>query len=69
VKPGLRLSDSKVRKRDTGIWQRRYWEHTNRDQSDFDAHVEYCHFNRVKHGFVEQPEDRLYSSVHRVLVG
>jgi putative transposase len=28
-----------------GIWQRRYWEHTIRDERDFAAHMDYAHFN------------------------
>src|ERR1700730_3873749 len=45
------------------IWQRRYWEHTIRDDRDFAAHLDYTHFNRVKHGLVEHPADWLHSSV------
>ena len=40
-----------------GIWQRRYWEHTIRDDRDFAAHMDYTHFNPLKHGFVEHPVD------------
>jgi len=60
LKPGLRAS-----KREVGIWQRRFWEHHIRDEADFRAHVEYCWFNPVKHGFVEDPGDWPYSSYHR----
>lgn len=63
--PTLRRSASKARKGDAGIWQRRFWEHTIRDEADFAVHVSYCHFNPVKHGFVERAEDWPYSSVHR----
>ncbi len=38
-----------------GIWQRRYWEHTIRDERDYAAHVDYVHFNPVKHGLVGHP--------------
>ena len=38
-----------------GIWQRRYWEHTVRDDRDFTAHMDYTHFNPVKHGLVAHP--------------
>jgi REP element-mobilizing transposase RayT len=37
-----------------GIWQRRYWEHTIRDDRDFAAHMDYTHFNPAKHGLVAQ---------------
>ncbi|HWX37304.1 MAG TPA: transposase [Steroidobacteraceae bacterium] len=40
-----------------GIWQRRYWEHTIRDDRDFAAHMDYIHFNPVKHGLVAHPAD------------
>jgi len=48
-----------------GIWQRRYWEHTIRNDRDFAAHMDYTHFNPVKHGFVEHPVDWPHSSFHR----
>ena len=63
--PTLRRSASKVRKGDAGVWQRRFWEHTIRDEADFAAHVDYCHFNPEKHGFVGRAVDWPYSSVHR----
>ena len=47
-----------------GIWQRGYWEHTIRDQRDLDAHMDYVHFNPVKHGYVAHPGDWPYSSFH-----
>jgi putative transposase len=34
------------------LWQRRYWEHTIRDERDFVRHVDYIHFNPIKHGLV-----------------
>lgn len=63
--PTLRKSASKVWKGDAGIWQRRYWEHHIRDEADYIAHVEYCWFNPVKHGYVERAEDWPYSSFAR----
>lgn len=56
---------SHVARQERGIWQRRYWEHHIRDEADHAAHVRYCWFNPVKHGFVERAEDWPYSSVHR----
>ncbi len=58
-------SPSKIAKGDAGIWQRRFWEHMIRDEEDYAAHIRYCWFNPVKHGFVDRPEDWPYSSVHR----
>jgi putative transposase len=49
----------------TSPWQARYWEHTIRDDRDFDAHVNYIHFNPVKHGHVKNVCDWPYSSFHR----
>ena len=50
---------SLVRKREAGIWQRRYWEHTIRDDQDYAAHVDYIHFNPVKHGLAAQPAESM----------
>jgi putative transposase len=40
----------RLRKGELGIWQRGYWEHTVRDDRDYAAHMDYIHFNPVKHG-------------------
>ena len=48
-----------------GIWQRRYWEHTIRDDRDYAAHMDYTHFNPVKHGLVQKASDWPYSSFRR----
>ena len=45
-----------------GIWQRRYWEHTIRDDRDYAAHVDYVHFNPVRHGLAGHPGEWPYSS-------
>ncbi len=47
------------------LWQRRFWEHTIRDESDFARHVDYIHFNPVKHGLARCVRDWRYSSFHR----
>jgi len=47
------------------LWQRRFWEHTVRDEADLAAHVEYIHFNPVKHGLVERVKDWPWSSFHQ----
>jgi putative transposase len=62
-----RISESRLRKGERGIWQRRYWEHTLRDERDFSRHVDYIHFNPVKHGLVTRVEDWPYSSFHRMV--
>ena len=53
---------SLIRKREAGIWQRRYWEHTIRDEQDFAAHMDYIHFNPVKHRLAAHPADWPFSS-------
>ncbi len=50
---------------DYQVWQRRYWEHTVRDNSDFERCANYIHFNPVKHGLVTTPGAWPYSSFHR----
>ncbi len=60
-----RRSKSRVKKGERGIWQRRYWEHLIRDERDFNNHVDYIHFNPVKHGYVTKPVEWPYSSIHR----
>jgi putative transposase len=52
-----------------GIWQRRYWEHTIRDDRDFAAHMDYTHFNPVKHGVAEHPADWRIPSFRRCVDG
>ncbi len=58
-------SQSRIQKRERGIWQRRFWEHVIRDEEDFQIHVDYIHFNPVKHGLVDQTMKWPYSSFHR----
>jgi putative transposase len=64
---GEPVSDSRRRRRERGTWQRRYWEHTIRDEDDFAQHVDYIHFNPVKHGYVARVSDWPYSSFHRMV--
>jgi len=56
---------AKLRSGERGIWQRRYWEHTIRDDRDYAAHMDYIHFNPVKHGLVVNAGDWPYSSFRR----
>ena len=64
---GEYISASRASKGERGIWQRRYWEHTLRDEDDFLRHVDYIHFNPVKHGHVARVQDWPYSSFHRMV--
>ena len=65
--PSRVVSDSKTKKREKGIWQRRFWEHCIRDENDWRRHVDYIHFNPVKHGYVSAPQDWLYSSFNQAV--
>jgi putative transposase len=44
------------------IWQYRFWDHIIRDQRDWKRHVDYLHYNPVKHGHVMRPGDWRYTS-------
>jgi putative transposase len=55
----------KNRRGEYRLWQRRYWEHTIRNETDFARHIDYVHYNPVKHGLVERVRDWRYSSFHR----
>jgi len=50
---------------DYALWQRRFWERTIRDEADFGRHVDYIHFNPVKHRLVTRVQDWPYSSFHQ----
>ncbi len=56
---------SRAKHRERDIWQRRFFEHTIRDQDDFNRHVEYIHFNPVKHGYCKCPHQWPHSSFDR----
>ncbi|WP_439503312.1 REP-associated tyrosine transposase [Methylophaga sp.] len=62
-----RINLSRLKKSERGIWQRRYWEHLIRDELDYERHVDYIHYNPVKHGYVDKPVDWPYSSIHRFI--
>lgn len=62
-----RINPSRIAKRERGIWQRRYWEHLIRDELDMQRHIEYIHYNPVKHGYVAQASDWPHSSIHRYI--
>jgi putative transposase len=58
-------SSSKLRRRERGLWQRRFWEHAIRNESDLQRHIDYIHFNPVKHGLVRRVSDWPHSSFSR----
>lgn len=59
------ISPRGAAKGERGIWQRRYGEHTIRDEADFARHVNYVHINPVKHGLIDRVRDWAPSSFHR----
>jgi len=59
------LSGSVKKRRESTLWQRRFWEHQIRDQDDFNHHVDYIHHNPVKHGVCERPIQWPYSTLPR----
>jgi putative transposase len=65
IMPTESISLSRHLKRERSIWQRRYWEHCIRDLDDLSRHIDYIHFNPVKHGHAERAIDWPYSSIHR----
>jgi len=57
--------DGQVHQRRRGVWQPGFWEHTIRDEVDRNSHLDYMHYNPVKHGYCACPHDWAYSSFHR----
>jgi putative transposase len=62
---GLGAPVERNHKGEYALWQRRFWEHTIRDEEDFVRHVDYIHFNPVKHGLMSRVCDWPHSSFHR----
>ena len=55
----------RMAKGESGIWQLRFWEHAIRDEGDYARHMDYVHFNPVKHGYVTMVARWPYSAFHR----
>jgi putative transposase len=66
AKADVRLSRNA--KGEYDVWQRRFWEHTIRDEVDLRRHVDYVHFNPVRHGWVQQVKEWPYSTFHRFVL-
>jgi len=62
-----RISEARKRKGERGIWQRRYWEHLIRTDSDYEKHVDYIHYNPVKHGYVSRASQWPFSTIHKYI--
>ncbi|OQK18625.1 transposase [Methyloprofundus sedimenti] len=59
------VNASKQKHREGTIWQRRFWEHQIRDDNDYQRHMNYIHYNPVKHGLVKAVSEWPYSTFHR----
>jgi len=64
IPSGESRSRSRIKRGERGVWQRRYWEHLIRDERDYQRHVDYIHWNPVKHGWVTRVRDWPRSSFH-----
>ncbi|MDD5276620.1 MAG: transposase [Methylovulum sp.] len=62
-----RLSATRSKRSERGIWQRRYWEHTITTELDYSRHIDYIHANPLKHGYVTRVQDWPYSTFHRYI--
>ncbi len=58
-------SQSRLKKRERGLWQRRFWEHLVRDQNEFNRLCNYIHYNPVKHGLASSPVEWKHSTFGR----
>jgi putative transposase len=58
-------TNGRIRDGRRGVLQPKFWEHTLRDERDFERHFDYIHFNPVRHGIVQSPGDWEFSSFHR----
>jgi putative transposase len=61
------LSSVRHNSGERGIWQRRFWEHTIRDDNDYARHMDYLHYNPVKHGHVARVSGRPFSTFHSLV--
>ncbi|BAF73175.1 REP-associated tyrosine transposase [Sulfurovum sp. NBC37-1] len=62
VKAKMTLNQSPYRRKHSGIWQKRYYEHTIRNEKDMLEKMQYMYHNPVKHGYVDEPNQWEYSS-------
>jgi putative transposase len=65
IETGEYISQSRQRKNERGIWQRRFWEHLIRNDEDYSHRFDYIHYNPVKHHWVKRVRDWPYSSFHQ----
>lgn len=61
-------SEVRMKRHERGIWQRRFWEHTIANDADYAAHMDYIHYNPVKHGWVSAVREWPYSTFHSMVL-
>ncbi len=61
----LPLTKSRQKRKESNLWQARFWEHTIRNEEDFANHCNYIHYSPVKHGLCESPEQWQFSTFHQ----
>lgn len=63
--PAIKDSESRIKHREASFWQRRFWEHEIRSEDDLHKHIDYIHYNPVKHGLVNRVQDWPFSTFHK----
>ncbi len=61
------VSQSRQKRGEQNLWQRRYWEHCIRNEQDFATHCDYIHYNPVHHSLCNSPQEWQFSSIHRFI--
>lgn len=59
------LKISNIKRSESTLWQRRFWEHQIKDEADYIAHMDYIYWNPIKHGYVTSVKKWPYSTFHR----
>lgn len=68
IGPGETRNESRLKRGEAAIWQRRFWEHTIENQEDLEMHLDYIHYNPIKHGYVKRAIDWQWSSFQRYVI-
>mgnify|MGYP002869870396 CR=1 FL=1 len=64
IKTEVKIPENKIKRREKGVWQRRYWEHTIRNENDLNTHLDYLHYNSYKH-YKINPQNWNFSSFNK----
>lgn len=59
------ISESRMNRKEKGVWQRRFYEHIIRDENDLNNHLDYIHYNPVKHNNAKSVKEWEYSSFNK----